>query len=90
MTNELKSLVCNLVFNYRETDDANELEIRPRFPLFGGWQTKYYIGYSVPSYEMLSHSGQNYKLEFPFVDHSYDNLVIDDAEVRVILPEGAR
>ena len=39
---------------------------------------------------MLSHSGQNYKLEFPFVDHSYDNLVIDDAEVRVILPEGAR
>ncbi|KAL5259615.1 hypothetical protein ACHWQZ_G009908 [Mnemiopsis leidyi] len=75
--------------NLRETEDANELEIRPRFPLFGGWQTKYYIGYSVPSYEMLSHSGQNYKLEFPFVDHSYDNLVIDDAEVRVILPEGA-
>lgn len=36
------------------------------------------------------HSGQNYKLEFPFVDHSYDNLVIDDVEVRVILPEGAR
>ncbi|XP_063680020.1 dolichyl-diphosphooligosaccharide--protein glycosyltransferase subunit 1-like [Bolinopsis microptera] len=75
--------------NLRETEDANELEIRPRFPLFGGWQTKYYIGYSVPSYEMLSHSGQNYKLEFPFVDHSYDNLVIDEAEVSVILPEGA-
>lgn len=75
--------------NLRETEDANELEIRPRFPLFGGWQTKYYIGYSVPSYEMLSHSGHNYKLEFPFVDHSYDNLVIDEAEISVILPEGA-
>ena len=73
----------------RETEDANELEIRPRFPLFGGWKTKYYIGYNVPSYEMLAHSGNRYKLEFPFVDHSYDNLVVDEAEVKVILPEGS-
>lgn len=75
--------------NLRESDDANELEIRPRFPLFGGWHTKYYIGYNVPSYEMLSQSSTSYKLDFPFVDHSYDNLVIDEVEVKVILPEGA-
>ena len=24
------------------------------------------------------------------MDHSYDNLVIDEAEISVILPEGAR
>ena len=33
-------------------EDASELEIRPRFPLFGGWKTKYYIGYNIPSYEV--------------------------------------
>ena len=41
-----------------ESDDGVELELRPRFPLFGGWKTNYYIGYNVPSYQYLYHSGQ--------------------------------
>jgi oligosaccharyltransferase complex subunit alpha (ribophorin I) len=73
----------------RETEYANELEIRPRYPLFGGWHTKYYIGYSIPSYEVLSRYSNQYKLSVPFIDHSYDNLVVDNAEVRIMLPEGA-
>lgn len=40
-----------------ETDDGVELELRPRFPLFGGWKTNYYIGYNVPSYQYLFNSG---------------------------------
>ena len=40
-----------------ETDDGIELELRPRFPLFGGWKTNYYIGYNIPSYQYLYHSG---------------------------------
>ena len=40
-----------------ETDDGVELELRPRFPLFGGWKTHYYIGYNVPSYESLYYQG---------------------------------
>jgi len=40
-----------------ETDDGVELELRPRFPLFGGWKTNYYIGYNVPSYQYLYHTG---------------------------------
>lgn len=75
--------------NLNHMEDASELEIRPRFPLFGGWKTKYYIGYNLPSYELLSHSSNNYKLEFPFVDHTYDNMVVDNMELRVVLPEGA-
>lgn len=38
-------------------EDSVELELRPRFPLFGGWKTKYYIGYNVPSYEYLFNKG---------------------------------
>lgn len=30
-----------------------EVEVRPRFPLFGGWKTHYIIGYNLPSYEYL-------------------------------------
>lgn len=75
--------------NLNHMEDASELEIRPRFPLFGGWKTRYYIGYNLPSYELLSHSSNNYKLEFPFVDHTYDNMVVDNMELRVVLPEGA-
>ena len=38
-------------------DEAVDLELRPRFPLFGGWQTRFYIGYNVPSYEYLYNMG---------------------------------
>lgn len=34
-------------------DDSVEVEVRPRFPLFGGWKTHYMIGYNLPSYEYL-------------------------------------
>lgn len=42
----------------RELDDMVEVELRPRFPLFGGWKTKYTIGYNVPSYQYLFNSGK--------------------------------
>jgi oligosaccharyltransferase complex subunit alpha (ribophorin I) len=37
--------------------DSVELDLRPRFPLFGGWKTRYVIGYNVPSYEYLFNGG---------------------------------
>lgn len=39
-------------------DDSVEMEIRPRFPLFGGWKTHYIIGYNLPSYEYLYNLGE--------------------------------
>lgn len=33
--------------------DVVELELRTRFPLFGGWKTQFYIGYNVPTTKML-------------------------------------
>lgn len=35
-----------------------EVEVRPRFPLFGGWKTHYMIGYNLPSYEYLYTLGE--------------------------------
>ncbi len=42
----------------REMDDSVEVELRPRFPLFGGWKTHYLLGYNVPSYQYLYNKGK--------------------------------
>jgi len=69
-------------------DDAVELDLRPRFPLFGGWKTHYVIGYNVPSYEYIFFKGDDHVLNMRLIDHIYDDMLIEHAEVKVILPEG--
>jgi oligosaccharyltransferase complex subunit alpha (ribophorin I) len=71
----------------RELNDYSEIELRPRFPLFGGWKTHYTIGYNVPTYEYLFRKDSHYGLRMRFVDHIYDDQVIDEITVKVILPE---
>lgn len=68
--------------------DSVELEVRPRFPLFGGWRTHYTLGYNVPSFEYLFNSGDQYLLKIRLIDHIFDDMVIDDATIKIILPEG--
>jgi len=75
--------------NLREGDDNVELELRPRFPLFGGWKTHYVIGYNVPSYEYLFNSGNDFVLQIKLIDHIFDDMIVDNAKIRVILPEGS-
>ena len=75
--------------NVRELSDAVEVEIRPRFPLFGGWKTVYYIGYNVPAHEFLFRTGGHFALKMPFVDHVYDDQLIEDFTLKVILPESS-
>jgi oligosaccharyltransferase complex subunit alpha (ribophorin I) len=72
------------------TEDSVELQITPRFPLFGGWQTEYYVGYNVPSYEYLYYSGSHYRLKMRLVDHIYDDQCIQEFVLKIILPEGTR
>ncbi|KAH9381406.1 hypothetical protein HPB48_009014 [Haemaphysalis longicornis] len=73
----------------RVLHDSVELDVRPRFPLFGGWKTHYILGYYVPTYEYLYNSGDQYVLQMRFVDHVFDDSVVDKATVKIILPEGA-
>jgi len=69
-------------------DDAVELDLRPRFPLFGGWKTHYVVGYNVPSYEYVFFKGDVHVLNMRLIDHIYDDMLVEEAEVRVVLPEG--
>jgi len=63
--------------------------LKPRFPLFGGWKTYYKLGYQLPLNEVVDKEGGSNVLRVNFIDHIYDNLVIEDATVEIILPEGA-
>jgi len=73
----------------RESEEGIIFEVQPRFPLFGGWKTDFYIGYNVPASEFLSiDSAGNYVLNISF-GSPFPQAVVDDAEVRIILPEGS-
>lgn len=39
---------------------------------------------------MLCDADDNFVLKMRFVDHIFDDQVVDDITVRVILPEGAK
>lgn len=81
--------------NVRYTVSNVNMEVKPRFPLFGGWKTQYILGYTLPAKNTLFTSAGStftegkYHLRIPFVDHIYDNMVVDQATVKIILPEGA-
>jgi oligosaccharyltransferase complex subunit alpha (ribophorin I) len=72
----------------RATPTHKELEFKPRFPLFGGWKTQFYFGYSVPTHSVLSRSGNAFKLEVDF-STPIEGAAVDDLTLKVILPEGA-
>ncbi|XP_047530711.1 dolichyl-diphosphooligosaccharide--protein glycosyltransferase subunit 1 [Vanessa atalanta] len=75
--------------NMKVKKDSVELDLRPRYPLFGGWRSHYTLGYNVPSYEYLYHSGNEYLLKMRAVDHVFDDMQVDELVTKIILPEGS-
>lgn len=76
---------------------ANEhalfLDLTPRFPLFGGWKTKFYMGYDLPLQHYLFNDvndAASFVLNISFAKDFTSDLVIDDLTVKVILPEGVK
>lgn len=67
------------------------LELRPRYPLLGGWNYSFTIGYDLPLGEALREDKQTGKkvLAVDFLT-GFKDVVVDDVEVRIVLPEGAR
>lgn len=73
------------------TKSQNRLELQPRFPLFGGWKTQWYQGYTVPTASALRVSTQTqtqYTLQMPF-SSPIEAATVDELTLKVILPEGA-
>jgi len=77
----------------READPEGwHFELAPRFPMFGGWKTDFYMGYNAPAYEYINYDYYDssvYILNITFAS-PFPQATIDDLEVRIILPEYAR
>ena len=65
-------------------------EMRPRFPMVGGWNYSFTLGWDSPLQDSASYDKKDgvYTVAVPLTT-LYPDTVIDDAEVKIILPEGA-
>jgi oligosaccharyltransferase complex subunit alpha (ribophorin I) len=66
------------------------LELKPRYPVLGGWNYSYTIGFDTPLEDSVSYDAKNgiYNIGIPVMT-LIPGAVVDDAEVKIILPEGA-
>jgi len=69
---------------------VSHLRISPRYPLMGGWNYTFSIGYQQPLDDVLKYDAKQgiYKLAIPFLT-SIKGAAFDDVEVKIVLPEGA-
>ena len=58
--------------------NAVEMDLQTRFPMFGGWQTQFYFGYSVPTEAALSVDADSgrYSLKVPTMQHYLHILLV--------------
>ena len=67
----------------------SQLELKPRYPILGGWNYSFVIGYDVPLSDMLKNDGERKVLSVPFLT-GYKDLAAEEVELTIVLPEGAR
>ncbi|KAL0073030.1 Ribophorin I [Phycomyces blakesleeanus] len=70
---------------------ATILDIKPRYPLYGGWNYTWFHGYNIDLGYFARYSKKSgvYILNFKFVENVID-MAVEKVEVNVILPEGAK
>ncbi|EEH38116.1 oligosaccharyltransferase alpha subunit [Paracoccidioides lutzii Pb01] len=69
------------------------LELKPRYPVFGGWKYSFRIGWNNDLSHFLRRvGGESYVLKVPFLEgpKTPDGVQYEKVKLRVILPEGAR
>ena len=79
---------------WRSSKREANLEIKPRYPVFGGWNYPFRIGWNadLSSYLRKLPSSSTYILQIPFLEgpKSSEGAEYELVETRIILPEGAR
>lgn len=66
------------------------LELRPRYPIMGGWNYSFTLGWDTPLADSVGWDAKSgkYVAELPIMT-IFPGAVISDAQISVILPEGA-
>ena len=78
---------------FRSNKREANLEIKPRFPVFGSWNYPFRVGWSadLKNYLRKLNTGSGYVLNVPFLEgpKQPEGMEYEHVELRVILPEGA-
>ncbi|KAG9238699.1 Ribophorin I [Amylocarpus encephaloides] len=78
---------------FRSNKREANLEIKPRYPVFGGWNYPFRIGWNadLKKYLRQLNTGTGYVLNVPFLEgpKQPEGIEYEHIELRVILPEGA-
>jgi oligosaccharyltransferase complex subunit alpha (ribophorin I) len=78
---------------FRSNKREANLELKPRYPVFGGWNYPFRIGWDADLGSFLRKvGGGSYLLKVPFLEgpKMAEGVEYSHIELRVILPEGAR
>ncbi|KAI1190996.1 oligosaccharyltransferase alpha subunit [Nemania serpens] len=67
------------------------LELKPRYPVFGGWKYPFTVGWNADSNNYLKKSNGKFLLNVPLIEgpKQAEGVEYEHVDVRVILPEGA-
>jgi oligosaccharyltransferase complex subunit alpha (ribophorin I) len=78
---------------FRSNSREALLELKPRYPVFGGWKYSFRIGWNAGLQGSLRKlkTGDGYVLKVPFLEgpRMSEGVEYEKVEVKVILPEGA-
>ena len=78
--------------NFRSNKREASLELRPRYPVFGGWKYPFTIGWNSDAANLLRKTATGgYVLKVPFLEgpKQAEGVEYENIDVRVLLPEGA-
>ncbi|PSN64470.1 Ribophorin I [Corynespora cassiicola Philippines] len=69
------------------------LELKPRYPVFGGWKYSFRVGWNadLATYLRKLATGESYVLKVPFLEgpRSGEGIAYARVNLRIVLPEGA-
>jgi oligosaccharyltransferase complex subunit alpha (ribophorin I) len=78
---------------FRSNKREANLEIKPRYPIFGGWNYPFRVGWNADLKKFLRKlkTGDGYVLNVPFLEgpKQTEGVSYEHIELRIILPEGA-
>jgi len=78
--------------HFRSNKREAVLEIKPRYPVFGGWKYPFTVGWNSDAKNFLrKKTGGSYVLNVPFIEgpKQLEGIEYEHVILRVILPEGA-
>ena len=73
----------------RSDSRKTELELEPRFPLFGGWKVAFTLGYSVPLQDLVFKAPDGSRYLNVSFGSPFSHVVVDKLILKVVLPEAS-